>query len=152
VRPDLFRTASFRIALFYAGLFSISVFVLFVIIYLSTTGFTAQQLAGRVERELATLKTEYRISGRANLVTQITARLDSAQGAFYLLEAPDGQVLAGNLGALPQRNGWVDFSAAGTGDHIRAKGTRLEDGDYLLVGLNATRLDDLNDRVVRSFL
>jgi signal transduction histidine kinase len=152
VLPDLFRTASFRIALFYAGLFSLSVFVLFVIIYLATTGFTAQQLAGRVERELATLKTEYRISGRDNLVTQITARLDSAQGAFYLLEAPGGQVLAGNLGSLPQQIGWVDFPAAGSGDHIRAKGARLEDGDFLLVGLDATRLDDLNDRVIRSFL
>jgi signal transduction histidine kinase len=152
VQPDLFRTASFRIALFYAGLFSLSVFVLFVIIYLATTGFTAQQLAGRVERELATLKTEYRISGRTNLMTQINARLDSAQGAFYLLEDPDGQVLAGNLAALPPQIGWVDFPAAGSGDHVRAKGARLQDGDFLLVGLNATRLDDLNERVVRSFL
>jgi signal transduction histidine kinase len=45
----------------------------------------------------------------------------------------------------------VDFPAA-SGDHIRAKGARLQDGDFLLVGLNATRLDDLNERVVRSFL
>jgi len=151
-RIDLFRTASFRIALFYVGLFSVSVCVLFVVIYLATTGYTARQLASRVERDLATFTTGYRAGGRNSVMTQIAWRLDVGQGVYYLLETADGQVLAGNLSSRPLKVGWLDFPAAATGDHIRAKGMLLPDHSYLLVGLDATRLDDLDDRVVQAFL
>jgi signal transduction histidine kinase len=151
-RNDLFRTTSFRIALFYAGLFAVSVFVLFVVIYLATTGFTARQLAGRVERDLAALQTTFRVGGRAGVIAEISGRLEVGQGAYYLLETSDDQVLAGNLGRLPVNVGWVDFPAIGSGDHIRAKGVQLPDHSFLLVGLDATRLDQLNDRVVQAFL
>jgi signal transduction histidine kinase len=144
--------ASFRIALFYAGLFTVSVCVLFVVIYLATTGYTARQLAGRVERDLVALETEYRISGRDNLIAVIVGRLGVGQGAYYLLQSPDGRVLTGNLGPRPVKLGWSDFPAEGTGDHIRAKGVLLSDHSYLLVGLDATRLDELDDRVVQAFL
>ncbi|MDR3518279.1 MAG: ATP-binding protein [Azospirillaceae bacterium] len=151
-RIDLFRTASFRIGLFYAGLFSVSVAMLFVVIYLGTTGYTARQITVRVEQEIAALQAKYRVNGRADVVTEITERIAAGSGAYYRLTTKAGQVLAGNLGPTQARSGWVDVHAAETGDHIRAQGVGLPDGSFLIVGVNATRLDELDQRVVQAFL
>lgn len=156
---ELFRTASFRIALFYAALFLLSVSVIFVIIYLATAGYTARQLSTAVEEDLSALQTEYQLGGLQNVVSEIVSRTDAAQGhgTYYLLQTPGGRLLAGNAGPLPARTGWTNFlsgrnSASGTADRIMAKAVFLPDGSYLLVGRDAARLDDLESRIVEAFL
>ena len=42
--PRLFRTTSFRLTLIYAAVFTVSVTILFAIIYWSTAGFMSQQI------------------------------------------------------------------------------------------------------------
>ncbi len=160
MRPtELIRTASFRIALFYAALFLASVLVIFAVIYLATAGDIARQLSSSVEEDLTALKAEYQFGGLDNVVAGILSRMHATQGrtAYYLLQTPDGRLLAGNAGPLPPKAGWTDFLAATSGapgakGRVMAKAVVLPDGSYLLVGRDATRLDELEHRIIQAFL
>ncbi len=160
MRPtELIRTASFRIALYYAALFLASVLVIFAIIYLATAGDTARQLSNSVEADLAALRAEYHLGGLDNVVAGIISRLHATQGrtAYYLLQTADGRLLAGNAGPMPPKAGWTDFLAAGGAGpgnegRVMAKAVVLPDGSYLLVGRDATRLDELERRIIQAFL
>ena len=107
LRTELLRTASFRIALVYAAVFSTSVLVLFAVIYLATAGYASRQLAGSVDEDLEALQTEFMLGGRNNLVVEIVSRIDVGQDRprYYLLQSAEGRVLAGNVRPLPPRPG-----------------------------------------------
>ncbi len=131
--------------------------VIFAVIYLATAGYTSRQLSGAVEEDLAALQTEYQLGGLDNVVSEIVSRLHAAQGnaRYYLLQTPDGRVLAGNTGQHPLRSGWIDLSVPGRqsgGEHVMAKTVVLPDGSLLLAGRDASRLDELQTRVVQAFL
>ena len=79
---------------------------------------------------------------------------------FYLLQAPNGRVVVGNLPGMPPVNGVVDFvpkpdTPAPEADGERTKltgfGLTLPDGSFLLVAQDAARLADMQHAIVRAF-
>jgi signal transduction histidine kinase len=159
-RLDFFRLASSRIALLYAGLFTVSAMILFAVIYQATAGYTARQMTEAIDSDLAGLVREYRLVGRDEVMGEIAIRLGAGHKTprYYLLQSPGGRVVAGNIGPLLPNPGWVDLavfegpSGAATQRHIRARGVLLSDGYYLLVGQDAQPLDDLEERITAAFL
>ena len=158
---EFFRLPSVRIALLYAGLFSLSAAVLFVVIYQATAGATARQLAESINADAGALETEYQVGGINEVIAEIAIRLGSGADTshYYLLQAPDGRRLTGNLGPfVPLRLGWTDIHLTSIADgaaanrHILAKGIVLPDGVYLMAGQDARPLDELEGRITQAFL
>ena len=159
-RARLLRTSSFRLALLYVGLFSASVLILFAVIYFSTAGYMARQLDAAVSGELSDLREEMRVGGLNHLAEMISERQSAAprSGTVYLLLDANGAHLAGNLRPRRPVIGWYDFHgrsriAEGEEPHrIRARGEKLEDGSYLLVGQDASQLDEVDGLIIHAFI
>ena len=142
---DLFRATTFRLALGYLGIFTISAVALMGLVSWSTSVFIQWQVQETVEAEAAGLSEKYTergIEGLADWVEQ-RAHQETERRGVYLLLAPDGTRLAGNLYGWPAREpdpeGWVHFSIEQVGDadfssEVIARAYNLPDGFHLLVG------------------
>jgi signal transduction histidine kinase len=146
VRPaDLFRSTTFRLTLSYLGIFTVSAIALLGLVSWSTTVFIEWQVQETVEADANGLSEKYRergIRGLAELLNDRT-RQDTERRSVYLLQAPDGGRLAGNLYNWPveepDANGWVRFRAEYTGDtnfstDVMGRTYDLADNYHLLVG------------------
>ena len=156
--PRLLRTTSFRLTLLYAGVFTISVTVLFGIIYWSTAGFLSQQLEDSVNIELATILEGQPEAGLPRLVDEVEDRAKRAPpGAFYLLQSRNGEVLAGNLPARPVIVGIVDtkgpelFEREAEPHGFRGRGVVTTANAYLLVANDNFQLEEMQELVERAF-
>ena len=148
--PRLLRTTSFRLTLLYAAVFTVSVTVLFGIIYWSTAGFLSQQLEESVDIELATILEGQPEAGLPRLIDEVEDRAKRAPaGAFYLLQARDGKVLAGNLPARPVVVGIVDtkgpelFEQEAEPHGFRGRGVVTTGNAYLLVANDNYQLEEI---------
>jgi signal transduction histidine kinase len=158
-RTKLFSTSSFRLTLLYAGLFSGSVLILFVAIYVALAGYMARQLDRAIDAEISVLGDEARVVGTGRLAALIAERAATTPrtGTVYLLQDAEGRLLAGDLRPRRAVVGWLSFrgrsrAAEGDGPHrIRARGVRLDDGSYLLIGQDASPLDEVQELIVRAF-
>ncbi|CAA7625144.1 Signal transduction histidine kinase [Candidatus Terasakiella magnetica] len=146
MRPaSLLRTTTFRLALSYLGIFTVSAIALLALVSWSTTMFIEWQVQETVEAEATGLSEIYHdrdLAGLADIITQ-RARQDIDGRASYLLMNSDGQPLAGNLRGWPMevadQLGWVRFRvipvpSAGQGSEVMARAYELADGYRLLVG------------------
>ena len=157
--PRVFRTSSFRLTLLYAALFIVSVVLLFAVIYWSTEVHMTGQLDAAVSSDFAELTEGFRIGGAARVAALIEDRVkDMPTGPmFYLLEDPAGKAVAGNLPALSRRTGsfdTVDPRPLPHGDDLRplrARGTLLPGGDYLMVAADASQRDEMDEEILRAF-
>ena len=157
-RPRLFRTTSFRLTLIYATVFTVSVTVLFAIIYWSTAGYLARQMEASTEIELASLLEGQPAAGLTHLAREVQERAAIAPaGAFYLLQDRAGKVLAGNLPARAPVSGIVDTTKPtlfenGTEPHgFRGHGVVTVDGSYLLVASDNFQLEEMQELIERAF-
>lgn len=157
--PRVFRTSNFRLTLLYAALFSVSVAVLFAVIYWSTSFHMTGQLDAAVDSDFAELTQGLGTGRAAGVATLIEERVrDMPAGPmFYLLEDPAGKVLAGNLPALPRRTGVFDAVGPRPSPHqddprpLRARGALLRGGNYLMVAADASQLDEMSEQILRAF-
>jgi signal transduction histidine kinase len=148
VRPanaSLLGTTTFRLALSYLGIFTVSAVALLVLVSWSTTMFIEWQVQETVEAEATGLSEVYHdrdLAGLAEIITQ-RARQDIDGRASYLVMGLDGRPLAGNLRAWPSEVsdmlGWVRFrmlpvGGIGPGTEVLAHAYELADGYRLLVG------------------
>lgn len=155
----ILRSASFRLTLIYAGLFVVSVGALFATVYVTATRAMQTDMAAVLRSEALQLADVHRRGGLLILAEQITRRLNfrTRGPIFYLLQAPNGQVVVGNLPGMRPVEGVVDFDSEEDGDSARrAKltgfGLRLYDGSFLLVAQDASRLTDMQRAIERAFL
>jgi signal transduction histidine kinase len=159
ILPRLCRTSSFRLTLLYAALFSASAIVLFGVIYWSTSFYMTGQLDAAIDSDYAELQQAFRNAGTKDVAALIEDRVrDMPAGPmFYLLEDPTGEVLAGNLPALPMRTGTFDTVDPQPEPHrrdqrvLRARGAMLGDSDYLLVAIGARQRDEMEELILRAF-
>ncbi len=162
MRPArLLRTATFRLALAYAGLFAASVAILFLIIYWTMSAYGMAQLRTSILTEVTGLKEEAAGGEPQQLRRAIEVRLrDGRRPSFYLLQDPDGRPLAGNLPALSPSPGWrkLPFPEA-DGEKVADEDSRLlgfatltASGDYLFVGENTHDLVELQELIVGAFV
>jgi signal transduction histidine kinase len=158
----ILRTASFRLALFYAVLFMASAGALFATVYWTATAAMQNDMAAVLRSEAYQLAEVHRSSGLGGLANQIARRMNfrTRGPIYYLLQAPGGRVVVGNLPGMPPVNGVIDFvpqadTPVPDADGERAKltgfGLTLPDGSFLLVAQDATRLTDMQHAIVRAF-
>ncbi len=142
---SLLGTTTFRLALSYLGIFTVSAIALLALVSWSTTMFIEWQVQETVEAEATGLSEVYRdrgLTGLAEIITQ-RSRQDIEGRASYLVMGLDGHPLAGNLSDWPSEVsdmlGWVRFSVlpmggVGPGVEVLAHAYELADDYRLLVG------------------
>ena len=120
--PPLLRATTFRLALSYLGIFTVSAMALLALVSWSTSVFIEWQVQETVEAEATGLSEQYRERGIQGLADTIGSRAnqDIERRAVYLLMAPDGARVAGNLFGWPKdaadSSGWVRFPIERVGD------------------------------------
>lgn len=159
--PRLWHTMAFRLSVLYAALFVVFTGLLLLFVYRSTAGFIQNEMADTVAIEVAGLEDQYARHGLPGLLEVVRQR-SSLQytNSIYLVRAPNGVVLAGNLSAWPDappdENGWAHFqvaSSAGPGSRpstASAMMFTLPGSFQLLVGRDTSEIDTLRRRIWQS--
>lgn len=143
--PPLLRATTFRLALSYLGIFTVSAMALLALVSWSTSVFIEWQVQETVEAEATGLSEQYRERGIQGLAEVIGSRAnqDMERRAVYLLSAPDATRIAGNLynwpGDKADAAGWVRFAIERFGEgrfgtEVLARTYVLPGGHRLLVG------------------
>lgn len=143
--PPLLRATTFRLALSYLGIFTVSAMALLALVSWSTSVFIEWQVQETVEAEATGLSEQYRERGIQGMAEIIGSRAsqDIERRAVYLLLAPDGTRIAGNLFGWPKEDGdtsgWVRFPIERIGDgrlatEVLARTYTLPKDYRLLVG------------------
>lgn len=109
------RTSTFRLALAYLGLFSLSALALFWFVYQSSVTFMDRQTKETIDAEIAGLVEQYRLREIGGLRSMINQRAQTGDSAsLYLLLDRGGRTMAGNLGARPtaepDQAGYIKFT------------------------------------------
>ena len=166
----LLGSFSFRLALFYAVLFTISVSVLLALYYWSAIYRPMEAVRADIRGESAQYAAAYRTQGPvavAHLLDRRAAATAARQG-YHVLFAPDGRVLTTNL---PSGPGGVTMSSLTNGGS-EARWLRIEtdvyrdgaqdeheamvldqplpDGARLLMGRDVDDLDDIQEAILEG--
>lgn len=143
--PGLLWATTFRLALSYLAIFTVSAVALLALVSWSTSTFIEWQVQETVDAEATGLSEQYRERGVAGLAEIIGERARQAadRRSVYLLTGPDSQPIAGNLVGWPgeaiEGGGLVRFTIERV-DRGREAGQALartftlQDGHHLLVG------------------
>ena len=143
--PALLRATTFRLALSYLGIFTVSAVALLALVSWSTSVFIEWQVQETVEAEATGLSEQYRERGIRGLAEVIGGRAsqDLDRRAVYLLSGPGGVRIAGNLYGWPAESidsaGWIRFSIERMGTEnfateVLGRTYMLPDDHRLLVG------------------
>jgi signal transduction histidine kinase len=156
----ILRSASFRLTLAYAILFIFSAGALFATVYWTATAAMQSDMSAVLRSEALQLAEIHSRTGLRGLADQITRRMNfrTRGPIYYLLQAPDRQVMVGNLPGMPPVDGVIDLARDpdsgdpldGTGKLI-GYGLTLPDGSFLLVGQDSSRLVDMQHAITRAF-
>ena len=158
---ELFRTSTFRLALFYFGLFAVSVLAVLGLIYYHTVIYANQQTEETIDAEITGLAEQYKQRGLSGLITVIAERSDPGRGSsmLYLLTDARQRVLAGNLSAWPDAtvgpDGWMRFTldpAEPSAHRHAAQATSflLAGGYQLLVGRDLAERLAFENRMIEA--
>lgn len=103
IRPNLLKTFSFRLALWYVALFAISATVVFGFIWWAAVTFMMRQTDEIIESEVWSLVEQYDERGLAALSMQISSRQrnEASRSNIYLLVDREFHYLAGNMRQWP---------------------------------------------------
>ncbi|MGZ3410090.1 MAG: sensor histidine kinase [Xanthobacteraceae bacterium] len=108
----LLRTTAFRLTLVY--LFVFAMFAAFLLIYFAfnTRRLVTEQIVSTVDAEIGGLAEQYNQAGIRRLVLVVEQRSRRPGSSLYLVTAPNGEGLAGNVGALApgilDKPGWIE--------------------------------------------
>lgn len=147
----LLRSLTFRLALIYLAIFTVSVAALIAILYWASVYVPLRQVQRGLEQEVATLLAGDPSTREIAKRLELRAATPSGRRPFQLLEGPHREVLAGNLPQWPERptrDSWQRFEfevfEAG-GDHefeVLARDVALPGGGRLLLGRDTEDLDE----------
>ncbi len=160
INPKLFKTSTFRLAAAYLAVFALSVGAILAYLYWSTVGLLERQTDDTIRAEVLGLADQYRILGLQGVADVVRRRSAADNDTLYVLVAPDGRYIAGNLKGLPpdleEKPGWVDFpitrSRNGAVINHIARGFHTDlDGDYeVLVGRDVDELRQFSELIRRT--
>ena len=146
----LLRTSTFRLAALYLILFAVSVAALLGYVYWNTAVLLQEQTDYTIQAEVQALSDQYQLRGLNGILDTVQRRSADDTGAVYLLAAPAGQRIAGNLDdmpVMPKGNAnWIEFpldvqNGATRENHVaRAFYTDLPGGFKLIVGRDVKSL------------
>jgi signal transduction histidine kinase len=160
---DVFRTATFRLAFAYLGLFAVSVLVVLGFIYWRTAGTLSTLSDDAIRAEVQGLAEQYKrfnVMGLRTIIVERAAR-QSLRNSLYLLTMGDVP-LAGNLSTWPPDavatdRDWINFTYEREDDSEhekrpgRAYQVTLSGGYRLLVGRDTKEVSAIGD-AIRSTL
>lgn len=152
LRNRLFRTSAFRLTLLFTTVIAVSVLILFAVSELYATHALELGIQNTVTARLSGLVGAEPVT-TPHLLGAAEASEERSGGAYILLEDFTGSRLAGNLPQVPPVVGWLRLSITrdGTAIPVIARGVRLLDGGYLLVGQDASRITEVRDVIARAF-
>jgi signal transduction histidine kinase len=142
----LFRTTSFRLVAIYLAVFTLSVLILGVVVYLSVGREIEIEFDERVTAEMHALHKFSMVNGMDRLAERIRYLTSQAGELDYRLEDSAGRVVAGNLPSIKAKDGtysdgWVRISEPDNEldpdddeDWERALVSTLDAGGILVVG------------------
>lgn len=138
----------------YAGLFVVSVTILFVVVFLAASHTMTRQINQIVTDELAEVQASVPKSGLEPLKAVVTEFALRSPRLFYLLQDEAGIVLAGNLGPQPPVVGLVRVMLHDVPASLRAIRGRgvLIPGGYLFVGASDHEVREMREAMIRGFL
>lgn len=157
---QLLKSASFKLAAAYVGLFSISVGILAGLIYFFATAELQREVRTRIVAELTALREEYTRGGTPQLLQAIAERQRGRLigGLDYALYDAKGRRLFGTLPNTPCTSGWVTFTGPPDGDEPEGEMeklgvfvTPLTHGYCLLIGDDITKVAEFGSLILRSF-
>jgi signal transduction histidine kinase len=162
------KTFTFRLALVYVGLFSLSVVILFAFIYNFAMGYVQTQVSDSVRMQYGYLTKEYRQNGsngvEARIKELISANDDGSE--IYLLVNNKNEKLAGNLNEWPMNaaqesnfdkdSKWVTFYIEGTlynQENIKVKAITIPLSKWriLLVGKTLQNSEKIEQIIEQTF-
>lgn len=164
----IIKTFTFRLALIYVGLFSLSVIVLFAFIYTFEMKHLQQRVGDSIRLQYTYLHDAYRQTGSSGVQTRIRELIaDDSEGTqIYLLTNQKHEKLAGNLnewptnavtdGTFEKEGSWVHFRIEGTRTDPRTIGVKavmipLSKWRYLLVGQSMKSVERIEQTIVQTF-
>ena len=147
------RTTAFRLTLLQLLLMMAGTALLAAIAWWATVGYGTRQAEQEVERGMGVLVQAGAIAGARGVALSIDARLaaDRAGNEYYLLAAPNGERLAGNLASAPAWSGWRRLQvrrADGDLVTVLAYATGFPGGGLLVVGRDLTAIQALESQLL----
>lgn len=148
----LFRTSAFRLTVLFTGLIAVSVLILFAASELYATKALETGLQATVSARLSGLVGAEPVT-TPHLLGAAEASEEQSRGAYILLEDFAGIRLAGNLPQVTPVSGWMRLTVSDNDLDVPviARGVRLLDGGYLLVGQDASRISEVRAVIARAF-
>lgn len=113
VLQALARTTTFRVAIAFAGLFAGFSLLLLGYIYATTVGRLGLEAEQAARAEMVELRGVWAESGAAGLNMAVIDRAARATGGLYVLITPRGDVMSGNIDAVPLDLSRIDRPQAG---------------------------------------
>jgi signal transduction histidine kinase len=156
----LLRTTAFKLSLVYLTIFAL--FAAFLLAYFAwnTRRLITEQITQTVDAEITGLAEQYRQGGIRRLVFIVEARSRRPESSLYLVTAPAGQGLAGNVGSLPagilNTPGWIETAyrrvddTDGSEHHALVRVFQLPAGFRLLVGRDLEERERLREIVLAA--
>ena len=154
--PRVLRTSSFRLTLIYAVLFGFSALILLGAIYWATGEYISSSLDAAVDSDITELKDALQGGGVEALTAQVKERLRQTPNGlvYYLLQDPNGKIIAGNLPPFYGGEGRFDLKIArsdGPSVPVHARGITLTEREYLMVGVDALPRREMQKHILRVF-
>lgn len=152
---SIYGTSSFRLALLYAGVTGISFALLFAVIFWSTARFMRHQIDDSVTNELNEILGDAR-GDMAGMRTIVAGLARQSSGFAYLFQDADRHELAGNIRALPPREGVFEWESEATAPdrrrgRIRGRGVPVGN-NYLFVGWSTNQLREMEEFIAKTFI
>jgi signal transduction histidine kinase len=165
----LLQSFTFRLALVYVGLFSLSVILLFLFIFSFATRYVEQQTIDSIENRFARIQEEYRNNGSEGVERLITnlVKSDEEGSEIYILLNKENERIAGNLEAWPKygvteakykNDGeWIHFSIEGTRNYpepigVKALTYSLSKWRHVLVGQSLLAQQKMKQIILQTLL
>ena len=159
-RGQLLKSASFRLAAAYVGLFCISVGILAGLIYVYATSELQHEIRTRIVADSSALREEYSRGGLKQLEDAVADRQRGrlVGGLDYTIFDSKGKHLFGDLPAAPCVPGWTTFTGPPDGDEpsgeMESLGvliTPLPNGNCLFVGDDIGKVRTFGSLILGSF-
>ena len=147
----LFRSLTFRLALVYIAIFTVSVAGLIAALYWASVHVPLQQVHTGLAREVESILSGHPSYEKIADRLELRAATPAERRPFQMLEGADGRVIASNLPRWPQqvaRDGWQRFEFENFGDggedefEVLARDFALPGGGRLLLGRDTEDLDE----------
>jgi signal transduction histidine kinase len=157
---DYFRSTPFRIASTYAGLFALSVAILFGVVFWLATEEMKGELRALIEQDIQSLLADHRERGVAGLREAVKERIAEARDkeSFYMFQDQHGVLPSGNAPEHEPIAGWqvsrVKLASSardedGETDDFLARGIRIG-GAFLVVGRSLHGVQEVQEVLLSS--